>query len=460
MRRFLALLFLLSGLLAAATDSEILQRADQHLNSSSKTEIFRAYDEYKMLYLKAKVENDVALCYQCLEGIVVAGEKLRIDVSDYADKLKQLKNDASVEQKNAAIKLKPKATKKKDEIRITDRLKLESVRWTDGKLVMAFDAPLSPDQIDATKLLNKKKGRYRYIFDIEAIQTQKHTLRHQEIKRIKLAQYDSKTLRLVIENDTMLNVQHQIDKELLIIDLGVASVTAPLANRPLRAKERIIVLDPGHGGKDGGAVGYKRYLEKNVVLQISNRLARMLTDAGYTVHMTRSNDIFIELHKRTQYANKKNADLFVSIHANAVPKRNAKKAYGIETYFLSPARSERAKNAAAKENSYDSRDMEQFGQQYLSIMSREKIYASHKLAIDLQRSALARLRQHYSKVKDGGARSGPFWVLVGAKMPAVLVEVGFISHPMEARRLIDKKYQQYFAEGLAEGIERYFANNP
>lgn len=460
MRRFLALLFLLGGILSAATDSEILQRADKRLKSSSKTEIFRAYDEYKMLYLKAKVENDVQLCYHCLEGIVTAGEKLRIDVSDYAEKLKKLKKKPPVGKISAPPKPKQTGTKKQKEIKVTKRQRLKSVRWKEGKLVLAFDTPLPSGKVSASTLLDKKKKRYRYIFDIAAFQTQKHTLRHKEIKRIRLAQYDTKTLRLVIENDTMLDVHHQLDRELLIIDLGVASVAAPLANRPLRAREKVIVLDPGHGGKDGGAVGHKRYLEKNVVLQISNRLARMLRNEGYKVHMTRSKDIFIELRKRTQYANQKNADLFISIHANSVPKRNAKKAYGIETYFLSPARSERAKRAAAKENSYDSRDMDKFGQQYLSIMSREKIYASHKLAIDLQRSALAGLRQHYSKVKDGGARSGPFWVLVGAKMPAVLVEVGFISHPMEAGRLVDKKYQQYFAEGLADGIERYFANNP
>lgn len=446
-------------MLAAATDSEILQRAKQRLKSSSKTEVFRAYDEYKMLYLKAKVENDTQLCYDCLDGIVTAGEKLRIDVRDYAQKLKKLKKDPPVGKTTVSIKPKQAGSKKQKEIKVTKQQRLESVRWNDGKLVLVFDGPLAPGQIDASTLLNEKKKRYRYIFDIEAIQTQRHSLQHKELKRIKIAQHDTKTLRLVIENDAALNVQHQLDKELIIIDLGVASVTAPLANRPLRAKDKIIVLDPGHGGKDGGAVGHKRYLEKDVVLQISNRLARLLRTAGYKVHMTRSKDNFIELRKRTQFANRKNADLFISIHANSVPKRNAKKAYGIETYFLSPAKSERAKQAAAKENSYDSMDMDQFAQQYLSIMSREKIYASHKLAIDLQRSTLASLRQHYSKIKDGGARSGPFWVLVGAKMPAVLVEVGFISHPMEAYRLVNKKYQQYCAEGLADGIERYFANN-
>jgi N-acetylmuramoyl-L-alanine amidase len=180
--------------------------------------------------------------------------------------------------------------------------------------------------------------------------------------------------------------------------------------------------------------------------------------------MTRSDDRFIKLRKRTKYANTKGADLFVSIHANAVPKRNAKKAYGIETYFLSNddrAGSERAKRVAAMENSKDLRDVTYYGQKdFINILNREKIKMSERLAYDLQRNVLAELRKSYKNVKDGGVREGPFWILVGAQMPAVLVEVGFITHPEEAKRLVKRSYQKRFAQGLANGINQYFIYNP
>jgi N-acetylmuramoyl-L-alanine amidase len=96
----------------------------------------------------------------------------------------------------------------------------------------------------------------------------------------------------------------------------------------------------------------------------------------------------------------------------------------------------------------------------LSFMNREKIIASNKLAIDIQQGTLSSLRKNYKDVKDNGVREGPFWVLVGAQMPAVLLEVGFISNPTEAKRLVSKKYQKYLAKGIGEGIERYFINTP
>jgi N-acetylmuramoyl-L-alanine amidase len=176
--------------------------------------------------------------------------------------------------------------------------------------------------------------------------------------------------------------------------------------------------------------------------------------------MTRSNDKFIRLRNRTSYANKKDADLFISIHANAVGKKIAKKAYGIECYYLDKSRSSRAKKVAAQENSADMSEMDFYGKEsFLHTLSSHNIIAANKLAIDLQRGMLSSLRKSYKKIKDGGVRPAPFWVLVGAQMPAVLVEVGFISNPMEAKRLVNSKYQKKIAYGLANGVERYFLNN-
>jgi N-acetylmuramoyl-L-alanine amidase len=176
--------------------------------------------------------------------------------------------------------------------------------------------------------------------------------------------------------------------------------------------------------------------------------------------MTRDRDVFIKLRNRTKFANDKHADLFISIHANAVPRKDAKKAYGLECYFLSPSRSERAKKVAAMENFADLESMNFYGKEcFLNTINSHNIIAANKLAIDLQRSTLSALKKRYRNVKDAGVREGPFWVLVGAQMPAVLVEVGFITNPTEAKRLVNRQYQSTMAKGLANGVERYFINN-
>jgi N-acetylmuramoyl-L-alanine amidase len=240
----------------------------------------------------------------------------------------------------------------------------------------------------------------------------------------------------------------------------IAAVSSLAAVMPRGiAGSKTVVIDPGHGGKDPGAIGSNKAKEKNIVLDIASELKKVLTARGYKVYMTRDSDQFVKLSHRTQFANKKNADIFVSIHANAVEKTNANKANGIECYFLSNSRSNRAKKVAAKENSADLSDMNFYGKEsFLHTLNKHNIVASNKLAIDLQRGMLSSL-SGYKNVNDAGVREGPFWVLVGAQMPSVLVEVGFISHPVESTRLVDKRYQKGLATGIANGVERYFLNN-
>ena len=225
------------------------------------------------------------------------------------------------------------------------------------------------------------------------------------------------------------------------------------------AKGKVIVLDAGHGGDDPGAVN-GQLKEKNIVLSIAQKAGKELQGRGYKVYYTRSKDKFINLRDRTKYANDKAADLFISIHANAAPtKAKATSMRGIETFFLSPARSERSKNAAALENKSDVDEMNYFSKQtFLNFLNREKIIASNKLAIDVQREVLAQAKTVIPKTADGGVREAPFWVLVGALMPAVLVEVGYITHPSEGELINNSKYQDALANGLADGIDVYFSN--
>ena len=242
-------------------------------------------------------------------------------------------------------------------------------------------------------------------------------------------------------------------------EVVLAPVKTTSTKKITSAKGKVVVLDAGHGGDDPGAINGS-LKEKNIVLSIAQKAGKELQGRGYKVYYTRSKDKFINLRDRTKYANDKAADLFISIHANAAPsKTKAATMRGIETFFLSPARSERSKNAAALENKSDIEEMNYFSKQtFLNFLNREKIIASNKLAIDVQREVLARAKSVSSKASDGGVREAPFWVLVGALMPAVLLEVGYITHPSEGELINNSKYQDALAKGLADGIDVYFSN--
>ena len=246
--------------------------------------------------------------------------------------------------------------------------------------------------------------------------------------------------------------------------MKITADTATAASNKLSKKQKaskIIVLDPGHGGDDVGALSQNKKLrEKDIALSVSKKTASLLKERGYKVLFTRSNDRFIKLRSRTSFANDKGAHLFISIHANAAPnKEKAKSMNGIETFFLSPSRSERSMNAANLENKADTDEMNYFTKvSFLNFLNREKIIASNKLAIDMQAALLKSVRASY-KVSDGGVREAPFWVLVGALMPAVLIEIGYISHPEESQKIANSKYQDHIAKGIADGVDEYFAKN-
>ncbi len=226
-------------------------------------------------------------------------------------------------------------------------------------------------------------------------------------------------------------------------------------------KNKIVVLDAGHGGKDCGAkVG--KVCEKTLALNISKKATEILKARGYKVFTTRSSDKYLSLTDRTQMANDKNADIFISIHANALDKnaKNFKSANGIETYFLSTARSERARKVAEIENKDDIEVMNHFSKlSFLNSLNSQRLLASNKLAIDVQSGMLINARKLYKKTLDGGVREGPFWVLAGALMPSILIEVGYMTNATDLERLQNKDYQNALAKGIADGIDGYFLKN-
>lgn len=453
--------FIVSELFA---NSEILKRAHKHMQSGSTSDVFRAYNDYKSLYLHSVVEDDHELKVECLEGIVKSGNRLHIDVSRYEREFKDL-------PKTNYNKPEPKANKKTkhiEDVHVETLAKLKSISWQNETLHVDFDKNMNVNQVNYFTLHDSRKNKYRYVFDIKtSMLTSAQNITKNNVDKIRIAQFNPTTLRIVIENSSPIKVAHKVENRR--VNIAFSSEDAKelfeknreeKTTKTKKIASKTVVIDPGHGGKDPGAVGYKGYREKIVVFDISKELESILKSRGHRVFMTRNSDQFVKLSKRTQFANDKKADIFVSIHANAVAAENAKRVHGIECYFLSPSRSDRAKKAAAKENSADMSDMNMYGKDsYLNLLNHHNILASNKLAIDLQRGMLGSLNSKYKDVKDGGVREGPFWVLVGAQMPSVLVEVGFISHPKEAQRLVDSNYIKLIALGLADGIERYFANN-
>lgn len=219
------------------------------------------------------------------------------------------------------------------------------------------------------------------------------------------------------------------------------------------AKIRRIVVDPGHGGHDPGAMGADGLKEKDIVLSIGQKLARQLKEQlGLDVVMTRSTDVFIPLEERTAIANKVNADLFLSIHANASLNKAAS---GIETYYLNLAKSDKAVRVAARENNTSLEKVGLLQNILFDLMANYKINDSARLADDVQKSLHGKLEKKYSGIKNLGVKQGPFYVLLGATMPSILVETAFISNEHDALLLADNDYHEATAAGIVEGVRSY-----
>jgi N-acetylmuramoyl-L-alanine amidase len=236
---------------------------------------------------------------------------------------------------------------------------------------------------------------------------------------------------------------------------AVPVAVAPRPKTVARRNAPLIIVDPGHGGKDDGAKSPNGLLEKELNLEISKRLKKILeTRYGYQVILTRHDDTFIPLEERGQIANERNADLFVSIHVNAAKRRSA---HGIETYYLGVANSEQAQETAARENGelvHSVKD-NQVQQILASMISTTKINASAVLAGHVQERLHSSVKKKYSGVKDLGVKEGPFFVLHDTNMPSILVEVGFITNSREERRLRKSDYLNRLANAIAQGVHEF-----
>ncbi len=424
--------------------------------------MLRIFHSLQNIYIKSIIKNDEKLKIETLKRLVKSSKILKIDEKNYEKEL-------SILLKNSSCTSKVKKTKKIVVKQKTKKLRLLSITYSKQKLNLKFNYKVSKKQIKSFVLRSKKY--YRKIFDIKAVlATQSKTIKSKLVQRIRVAQFDKSTLRVVLRTSKKRDYYLTIDDDVVTISFVKQNTTNTKTKRYKTDSKfqqsyfipssKIIVLDPGHGGKDSGAIGYQRRYEKRAVLKIALKCADELKKRGYRVYLTRSGDYFISLRNRTKFANRKKADLFISIHANAASsKRRYLSSKGLETFFLSPDRSNRSKHIAALENRSDMRDMDYYSKNtFLSVMNRAKIIQANKMALDVQQAILKSLRKKYDVV-DGGVREAPFWVLVGAQMPSILIETGYITNPTEGLRLFNYQYENLLAKGIANGVDSYFSKN-
>jgi len=225
----------------------------------------------------------------------------------------------------------------------------------------------------------------------------------------------------------------------------------PSLARQLGLGVRRVVIDAGHGAHDPGAIGVDGLQEKAVTLDLALRLRDILQAAGYETILTRDRDVYLPLEERTALANTARGDLFLSLHCNA---SDAGELSGVETYFLNLASNVRSMQTAARENSMAVANMSDL-QQIVREIQNSKMDESSQFAARVQRSLYDTLHRKFPDVKNLGVKQAPFYVLIGARMPSVLVEVSFINHRQEGRRLADPAYRQLIAQALADGVKRY-----
>jgi N-acetylmuramoyl-L-alanine amidase len=223
--------------------------------------------------------------------------------------------------------------------------------------------------------------------------------------------------------------------------------------RALGLKIGKIVIDAGHGGHDTGTIGPNGLLEKDVVLDVAKRLGRLLESRlGAEVIYTRQDDTFIPLETRTAIANREQADLFISIHANSSRDADAR---GVETYYLNFTSSPEALEVAARENAVSEKSIHELQDLVKKIALKEKIEESREFAGDVQQSLYGGLSLTSAGIRNRGVKKAPFIVLIGANMPSILAEISFVSNPTDERKLETSEHRQRIAESLYRGVSKY-----
>lgn len=304
----------------------------------------------------------------------------------------------------------------------------------------------------------------RIFLDVQAAEAREELLRRPLevgdglLRTVRAGRFRPGVVRIVLdlERESGYRVFDLSAPSRIIVDIhGNADGPPPAAHAPRRGRP-LVMLDPGHGGKDPGAIGPTGLMEKDVVLEIGRMVRdRLLADGDFEVRMTRDSDVFIPLEERTAMANKARADVFVSLHINASRNRSAE---GISTYVLSHATDREALEVAARENGVPVQKLAgvKFIIDDLSTYGRKK--ESLRLAKTVNDAIVRNVSRRHGPVHDLGLKQAPFYVLVGARMTAVLVEASFISNRREENRLRSRTYLETIADSVVEAI-RYYGEN-
>lgn len=294
------------------------------------------------------------------------------------------------------------------------------------------------------------------------------------VSQIRIAQKNPATVRVAVDLNfnkiRNYNVWHLFDPFRIIIDIypGTPEIRSPDAKitkppeptksgysmaRQLGLGIRKIVIDPGHGGRDPGCIGKKGSREKSIVLDVSLQLKKLLTtNTDLEVIMTRESDIYIPVENRPVIANQKQADIFISIHANSNPKKNHA---GVQTFYLNFSSDPSVNEIAARENATSTKNISEMKSIIQKIARNSKIAESKDMASKVQIRLSRHLNNLYKDVKNLGVKGGPFWVLIGGEMPSILVEISHLSNPKEESRLNTARYRQQVAQGIYTGILEY-----
>ena len=477
--------------------------------------IYRSGQMFTKLYRYSGRQGDLDEAIECYERLVREYKDHRLaDDSQYkiGEIYYRVKNDPTqayveflkVEVKFPSGDMRPKARsmldklaviigkkgqkKQEDAVSPKQLTKVKNIRhWSTPnytRVVVDLEGPVKYVSNLLEEDPSKKKPRRLYIdlqrayvgADMESPITIKDGL----LQRARAGQFDKDTVRVVLDINSIgsYKIFRLHDPFRIVMDVrgtgreddrdkriskvkkrptrkGIRKVKEPdktvsLA-RQLGLGVKRIVIDPGHGGKDPGCYLKGGIKEKNIVLNLAKTLSRKIEKKlGCETILTRRKDIFLSLERRTAFANMKKADLFISLHINAHKQKNI---HGLETYFLNMATDKRAVMVAARENATSEKNISDLQTILNDLMLNTKISESSKLAYEVQKGMIFRIKKQYKTVRSLGVKQAPFYVLIGAEMPAILVETGFITNSIERKRLLSQRYLETLANGIVVGID-------
>lgn len=374
---------------------------------------------------------------------------------------------------------------KKEQSRLSnvqpDKSLLTQLRYTSSQTYTRITMDLSAEIRFETHVLKEEPAKGlppRIYVDLLGTRlamdgTQPIVIQDRLLKQVRVGQFSSDVVRVVLDMSSLtghnafllpdpyrlvIDIQGQKNKEeIAALEKKIAPSSSRTAPKPSGPSLRKIVLDPGHGGKDPGAIGVRGVAEKDIVLAIAKKLAKKLKgEMGIEVVLTRQEDIFIPLEDRTAIANAEDADLFISLHVNASPNPQAK---GVETYYLDNTNDEASIRLAARENGTSRRGISDLQFILSDLTQNSKLEDSITLAHRLHSSVVSHMGPRYGEVKDLGVKKALFYVLVGARMPSILVEMFFVTNKVEGPALGRQPYQDALVEALYQGIRKYQESN-